>query len=66
MGEGDYIESLINEYEIILGKRELKDAQGEYDESGIQKFCFGRLECIWRKRALETCDATEHLCCAMR
>ena len=37
MREGEYVESLISEYETVLGKRELKDAQGGYDESGILK-----------------------------
>lgn len=35
MREGDYVESLINEYATVLGNKELKDAQGGYDESGI-------------------------------
>lgn len=35
MTEGQYVESLIGEYEIVLGKRELKDAQGGYNESRI-------------------------------
>jgi hypothetical protein len=37
MREGEYVESLISEYENVLGKRELKDAQGGYDESAIIK-----------------------------
>lgn len=37
MREGEYVESLISEYATVLGKRELKDAQGGYDESGIVK-----------------------------
>ena len=37
MREGEYVDSLISEYETVLGKRELKDAQGAYDESGIVK-----------------------------
>jgi hypothetical protein len=35
MKEGEYIESLIGEYGTVLGKRELRDSQGRYDESGI-------------------------------
>ena len=35
MREGEYVESLISEYEIVLGKRELKDAQGGFSESRI-------------------------------
>ena len=50
MREGEYVESLINEYATVLGNRELKDAQGGYDESGIVKeLLFGRLECTRRK-----------------
>jgi len=37
MREGEYIESLISEYETVLGKRALKDAEGEYNELGILK-----------------------------
>ena len=37
MREGEYVDSLISEYETVLGKRELKDAQDAYDESGIVK-----------------------------
>lgn len=37
MREGEYVESLISEYETVLGKKELKDVQGRYDESGIIK-----------------------------
>ncbi len=37
MREGEYVESLISEYETVLGKKELKDVQGGYDESGIIK-----------------------------
>lgn len=37
MREGEYVESLISEYETVLGNRDLKDAQGGYDESGMVK-----------------------------
>ena len=37
MREGEYVDSLITEYETVLGKRELKNAYGEYDESGMIK-----------------------------
>ena len=37
MKEGDYVDSLISEYEIVLGKRFQKNREGEYDESGIVK-----------------------------
>jgi hypothetical protein len=37
MREGEYVDSLISEYETVLGKRELKDAQDASDESGIVK-----------------------------
>jgi len=36
MKEGD-VDSLISEYEIVLGKRFQKNREGEYDESGIVK-----------------------------
>ena len=37
MREGEYVDSLISEYQSILGNGELKDAEGGYDESGILK-----------------------------
>ena len=37
MREGEYVDSLISEYQTILGNGELKDAEGGYDESGILK-----------------------------
>lgn len=37
MKEGDYVDSLISEYEIVLGKRFQKNRESEYDESGIVK-----------------------------
>jgi hypothetical protein len=37
MREAEYVESLISEYETVLGKRELKDAEDRYDESAIIK-----------------------------
>ena len=35
MREGEYVDSLISEYETVLGKRVLKDAAGGDDELGI-------------------------------
>ena len=37
MREGEYVDSLISEYETVLGKRALKHAEGVYNESGILK-----------------------------
>jgi hypothetical protein len=37
MTEGEYVDSLIGEYETVLGNGKLKDAKGEYNESGIVK-----------------------------
>lgn len=37
MREGEYVDSLISEYQTILGNGELKDTEGGYDESGILK-----------------------------
>ena len=37
MTEGEYVDSLIREYETVLGNGKLKDAEGGYDESGIVK-----------------------------
>ena len=37
MKEGEYVDSLIDEYETLLAQRSLKNANGEYDESAILK-----------------------------
>jgi hypothetical protein len=37
MREGEYVDSLIDEYETLLGQRALKNINSEYDESEILK-----------------------------
>jgi len=37
MKEGEYVDSLIDEYETLLAQRSLKNTNGEYDESAILK-----------------------------
>jgi hypothetical protein len=37
MREGEYVDSLISEYQAMLGNGELKDTEGGYDELGILK-----------------------------
>ena len=58
MREGEYIESLISEYDSVLSKRELKDAQGGYDELKIVKEL--SVAADWSvsgcRGALETCE----------
>ena len=67
MREGEYLESLISEYETVLGKRELKDAQGGYDESGIVKEL--SVSADWSvsgaSEILSLPITTVPLCCAM-
>ncbi len=35
MSEGEYVESLITEYETLLAEKPIKTLQGEYDDSGL-------------------------------
>ena len=37
MREGEYVDSLIREYESLLTKKTLKKTEGEYDESEVLK-----------------------------
>ena len=37
MREGEYVESLIGEYQMILAQKSLKNTNSEYDESEILK-----------------------------
>jgi hypothetical protein len=37
MSEGEYVESLISEYQTLLGEKLLKNSQGQYDDSGMLK-----------------------------
>ena len=37
MREGEYVESLISEYQTLLGEKLIKNPQGQYDDSGIIK-----------------------------
>lgn len=37
MREGEYVDSLIDEYETLLAQRSLKNIDGEFDESEILK-----------------------------
>ena len=37
MSEGEYVESLIREYQTLLGEKLLKNSQGQYNDSGMLK-----------------------------
>jgi hypothetical protein len=37
MKEGEYVDSLINEYESLLAQKSLRNSRGEYNESEILK-----------------------------
>jgi hypothetical protein len=66
MREGEYVDSLISEYETILAHGELKDAEGGYDESGILKQLSGSAD--WStsgaRELLKLADRYGASCCA--
>jgi len=68
MSEGEYVDSLIVDYETLLAQKLLKNSRGEYNESEILKELV--VSADWSSSAareiLRLVENYGALCCAMR